>query len=41
MQRAYLSKLLELAENNADVLHLVADSGTGFDEMFKHSFPGK
>lgn len=41
MQRAYLSKLLELAENNADVLHLVADSGTGFDEMFKHSFPGQ
>lgn len=41
MQRAYLSKLLELAENNVDVLHLVADSGTGFDEMFKHSFPGQ
>lgn len=41
MQRAYLSKLLELAENDANVLHLVADSGTGFDEMFKHSFPGQ
>lgn len=39
MQRAYLSKLLELAESDKDVLHLVADSGTGFDEMFKHSFP--
>lgn len=41
MQRAYLSKLLELAENDADILHLVADSGTGFDEMFNHSFPGQ
>lgn len=41
MQRAYLSKLLELAENDANVLHLVADSGTGFDEMFNHSFPGQ
>lgn len=39
MQRAYLSKLLELAENDANVLHLVADSGTGFDEMFRRSFP--
>lgn len=39
MQRAYLSKLLELAEKDGNVLHLVADSGTGFDEMFKHSFP--
>lgn len=41
MQRAYLSKLLELAEHDASVLHLVADSGTGFDKMFKHSFPNQ
>lgn len=41
MQRAYISKLLELAENDTNVLHLVADSGTGFDEMFNHSFPGR
>lgn len=39
MQRAYLSKLLELAERDANVLHLVADSGTGFDEMFQRNFP--
>lgn len=39
MQRAYLSKLLELAEMDKNVLHLVADSGTGFDEMFQHNFP--
>ncbi len=41
MQRAYLSKLLELAANDRNVLHLVADSGTGFDEMFRHSFPNQ
>lgn len=39
MQRAYLSKLLELAEKDVRVLHLVADSGTGFDEMFQRNFP--
>ena len=39
MQRAYLSKLLELAGEDRNVLHLVADSGTGFDEMFHHNFP--
>lgn len=41
MQRAYLSKLLELAGKDENVLHLVADSGTGFDEMFKHNFPSQ
>ncbi len=41
MQRAYISTLLELAEKNADILHLVADSGTGFDEMFQRYFPGR
>ena len=41
MQRAYLSKLMELAEKDANVLHLVADSGTGFDEMFQRNFPGQ
>lgn len=39
MQRAYISKLMELAESDANVLHLVADSGTGFDEMFRRNFP--
>ena len=41
MQRAYISKLMELAEADANVLHLVADSGTGFDEMFRRNFPGQ
>ena len=39
MQRAYLSKLMELAEKDSNILHLVADSGTGFDEMFQRNFP--
>ena len=39
MQRAYISKLMELAEQDRNVLHLVADSGTGFDEMFRRNFP--
>ena len=39
MQRAYISKLLEIAENDDRVLHLVADSGTGFDELFHRNFP--
>ncbi len=39
MQRAYLAKLMELAEKDPRVLHLVADSGTGFDEMFRRNFP--
>lgn len=39
MQRAYLGKLMEIAEKDPQVLHLVADSGTGFDEMFQHNFP--
>lgn len=39
MQRAYISKLMELAESDERVLHLVADSGTGFDEMFRRNFP--
>ena len=41
MQRAYISKLMELAEGDKNVLHLVADSGTGFDEMFRRNFPGQ
>lgn len=39
MQRAYISKLMELAEADQNVLHLIADSGTGFDEMFRRNFP--
>lgn len=39
MQRAYLGKLLELAEKDHNVLHILADSGTGFDVMFERNFP--
>lgn len=39
MQSAYLGKLLELAEKDHNVLHILADSGTGFDGMFEKNFP--
>lgn len=39
MQRAYISKLMELAEADHSVLHILADSGTGYDEMFRMNFP--
>ena len=39
MNRAYIGKLMELAEKDKDVLHLLADSGTGYDEMFRKNFP--
>lgn len=39
MQRAYISKLMEIAETDSNVLHILADSGTGFDEMFRMNFP--
>lgn len=39
MQRAYMSKLMELAEKDKNILHLVADSDTGFDELFARYFP--
>lgn len=39
MNRAYIGKLMELAETDRNILHLLADSGTGFDEMFRRSFP--
>ena len=39
MNSAYIGKLMELAENDHDVLHLLADSGTGYDEMFRRNFP--
>lgn len=38
MQRAYMSKLMELAEKDRNILHLVADSDTGFDELFARYF---
>ena len=39
MQNAYISKLLELAEQDSSILHLLADSGTGYDEMFRRNYP--
>lgn len=39
MNSSYLSKLMELAEKDKEVWHLLADSGTGYDEMFRHNFP--
>lgn len=39
MQSAYIGKLMELAERDRNVLHILADSGTGYDEMFRRNFP--
>ena len=41
MNSAYIGKLMELAEKDSDVLHLLADSGTGYDEMFRKVFPNQ
>lgn len=41
MQRAYMSALMELAEKDKNVLHLIADSGSGYDEIFRRNFPGQ
>jgi len=39
MQGAYIGKLMELAQSDSNILHLLADSGTGYDELFKRNFP--
>ena len=39
MNSAYIGKLMELAEKDHDVIHMLADSGTGYDEMFRRNFP--
>ena len=39
MNSAYIGKLMELAERDRNVVHLLADSGTGYDEMFRKNFP--
>lgn len=41
MNSAYIGKLMELAQQDKDVLHLLADSGTGYDEMFRKNFPNQ
>ena len=39
MQKAYLMALYDLAAKDKRVLSLLADSGTGYDELFKREFP--
>lgn len=39
MNGAYITKLMELAQSDHSVIHLLADSGTGYDEMFRRNFP--
>lgn len=41
MNSAYIGKLMELAEKDQEVIHLLADSGTGYDEMFRRNFPNQ
>ncbi|MDR1288734.1 MAG: hypothetical protein LBK08_14110 [Treponema sp.] len=41
MQKAYLLALNELAEQDPNVVSLIADSGTGYDELFKRDFPNQ
>lgn len=41
MNSAYIGKLMELAENDSSVIHLLADSGTGYDEIFRRNFPNQ
>lgn len=39
MNSAYIGKLMEIAQQDHNVVHLLADSGTGYDEMFRKNFP--
>ncbi len=39
MNGAYITKLMELAQKDKNIIHLLADSGTGYDEMFRRNFP--
>ena len=39
MNSSYIGKLMELAQQDNKVVHLLADSGTGYDEMFRKNFP--
>lgn len=41
MQKAYLMALYELASKDSRVLSLLADSGTGYDELFQRDFPNQ
>ena len=39
MQSVYISKLMELAEKDKNVIHVLSDSGTAYDELFRREFP--
>ncbi len=39
MQKSYLMTLFDIAESDKDVLLLLADSGSGYDELFKQELP--
>ena len=39
MQKAYMMALCDLAGSDRNVLSLLADSGTGFDELFRRYYP--
>ena len=39
MNTAYIGKLMELAEKDKELVHLLADSGTGLDALFQRNFP--
>ncbi len=41
MQKSYLIKLFDIAESDSDVLLLLADSGSGYDELFRKAFPDR
>lgn len=41
MLKAYIAELLELAQNDDRIIHLLADSGEGYDTLFKHSYPNR
>ena len=41
MQKAYITKLMEIAQTDKEVVHCLADSGTGYDEIFRHNFPSQ
>lgn len=41
MQRAYMRALCEIAEKDRNVLSVLADSGTGYDELFRRYFPAQ
>lgn len=39
MQRAYINKLYQIIQNDKNVISVLSDSGTDYDEMLKRDFP--